>query len=391
MTNLASQPAPNHPVEHSFSYVADPPGLAELLDRLPPVDRIALDTEADSFYHYHEKVCLIQLSFDGRHFLVDPLSGLDIAPLLASLADKVLIIHDAGYDLRILHRQYGFVPRAGIFDTMPAAQLVGVARFGLADLLEQFLDISVPKKGQKSDWSRRPLEAFQMQYAVADTAWLFALADRLQDQLRQLGRIEWHRQSCENVIASALQHKAEPRKDAWRITGSNRFGPRDLAFVRALWNWREKQARSADQPPFKILGNDPLLHLALSAAKNSHTPVENLMRLPRNCIGQRLLQLQQAVDEAAGLAQTDWPKPFRPEFAPQPPYSKEEFEALRCEVSEIAEKLGLTPSLLAPRAAMINLVLKKPKTVEEIIKTASLLPWQAERIQPAMEKLSLLP
>jgi ribonuclease D len=386
MTTPVSQPAPNRPAEHSFSYVADPPGLAELLDRLRPFDRIALDTEADSFYHYHEKVCLIQLSFDGRHFLVDPLSGLDIAPLLAILADKYLIIHDAGYDLRILHRQYGFVPRAGIFDTMPAAQLVGVARFGLADLLEQFLDISVPKKGQKSDWSRRPLEAFQMQYAVADTAWLAALADRLQDQLRDLGRLEWHRQSCENVISSAIQHKSEPRKDAWRITGTSRFGPRDLAFVRALWNWREKQARSADQPPFKILGNDPLLHLALSAAKHSGTAVENLMRLPRNCFGQRLLQLQQAVDEAAGLEQSDWPKPFRPETAPQPQYSKEKFEELRREVSEIAEKLGLTPSLLAPRAAMINLVLKKPKTIEEIAKIGSLLPWQAELIHPAMEK-----
>ena len=201
---------------------------------------------------------------------------------------------------------------------MPAAQLVGIARFGLADLLEQFLGISVPKKGQKSDWSRRPLEAYQMQYAVADTAWLATLADRLQDQLRQLGRLEWHRQSCENVIASALQHKSEPRKDAWRITGSNRFAPRDLAFVRALWNWREKQARSADQPPFKILGNDPLLHLALSAAKHPHAPVENLMRLPRNCVGQRLSQLQQAVDQAADLAQSDWPKPFRPELAPSP-------------------------------------------------------------------------
>jgi ribonuclease D len=140
----------------------------------------------------------------------------------------------------------------------------------------------------------------------------------------------------------------------------------------------------ADQPPFKILGNDPLLHLALSAAKHSNTPVENLMRLPRNC-WPAALHLQQAVDEAAGLEQSDWPKLFRPETAPQPQYSKEKFEELRREVSEIAEKLGLTPSLLAPRAAMINLVLKKPKTVEEIAKIGSLLPWQAELIHPAIE------
>lgn len=387
MNPSASQSSQPPPVEHSFSYIADASGLAELLDRMRGFDRIALDTEADSFYHYHEKVCLIQLSFEGRHFLVDPLSGLDVQPLLEVLADKILIIHDAGYDLRILHRQYSFSPRRGIFDTMPAAQLVGIVRFGLADLLEQFLGLALPKKGQKSDWSRRPLEAFQMQYAVADTAWLAELANRLQTRLEELGRLDWHRQSCENVIASALQHKSEPRKDAWRIPGSNRLGPRDLAFVRALWFWREKQARSADQPPFKILGNDPLLDLALSASKHPHTPVEQLMRLPRNCVGQRLQVLQQAVDQAATLPQTDWPKPFRPEFPPQPPYSKDEFEALRREVNSIAEKLGLTPSLLAPRAAMISLVLKKTKTVEDIVKTGHLLTWQAELILPALRKV----
>lgn len=387
MNPSASQPSQPPPVEHSFSYIADASGLTELLDRMRGFDRIALDTEADSFYHYHEKVCLIQLSFEGRHFLVDPLSGLDVQPLLEVLADKILIIHDAGYDLRILHRQYGFSPRRGIFDTMPAAQLVGIARFGLADLLEQFLGLSLPKKGQKSDWSRRPLEAFQMQYAVADTAWLAELSNRLQTRLEELGRLDWHRQSCENVIASALQHKPEPRKDAWRIPGSNRLSSRDLAYVRALWHWREKQARSADQPPFKILGNDPLLHLALSASKHPHTPVEKLLRLPRNCVSQRLEFLQQAVDQATELPQTDWPKPFRPEFAPQPPYSKDSFEALRREVNSMAEKLGLAPSLLAPRAAMIALVLKKPKTTPEILESAPLLPWQAELLAPALAKI----
>ncbi len=387
MNPPAPYSGPSAPLEHSFSYVAEASGLAELLDRLRSVDRVALDTEADSFYHYHEKVCLIQLSFKGRHFLVDPLSGLNIDPLLKLLADKTLIIHDAGYDLRILYRQYGFVPHGGIFDTMPAAQLIGVVRFGLADLIEQFLGLTLPKKGQKSDWSRRPLEAFQMQYAVADTAWLAELADRLRFRLTELGRLDWHRQSCENVIASALQHKLQPRRDAWRIPGSSRLSPRDLAFVRALWHWREKQARSADQPPFKILGNDPLLHLALSAAKHPHTPVGKLMHLPRNCVGTRLELLQQAVNQANALPQTDWPKPFQPEFTPQPPYSKEEFDALRREVNAIAEKLGLLPSLLAPRAALISLIVKKTKTVNDIINHGRLLAWQAELILPAVAKV----
>ena len=275
--------------------------------------------------------------------------------------------------------------RAGIFDTMAAAQLVGIGRFGLADLLEQFLGISVPKKGQKSDWSRRPLEAYQMQYAVADTACLATLADRLRisPPARSSRMARPILRKCHRLRPPA-QGRAPQRclaNHRFQSPGAPRSGlhPSPVAL-------REKQARSADQPPFKILGNDPLLHLALSAAKHPHTPVENLMRLPRNCVSQRLSQLQQAVDQAADLAQSDWPKPFRPEFGPQPSYSKDAFEALRREVSSIADQLGLTPSLLAPRAAMINLVLKKPKTNEEIVSAGPLLPWQAELILPAITK-----
>lgn len=376
------------PLDRVFRYVADASTLDDLTEQLRSVDRVAFDTEADSFYHYHEKVCLIQLSFNNKYYLIDPLSGIDLAGLLEILADKTLIIHDAGYDLRILHRQYGFIPRRGIFDTMPAAQLAGFTRFGLADLLEQLLKVILPKKGQRSDWSRRPLETFQMQYAVADTAHLTNLADLLRLRLEQLGRLDWHCQTCQHVIHSAINHKTAVRRDAWRIPGSNRLSPRELAFVRTIWHWREKQARTSDLPPFKILGNEPLMKLAVLSAKRPDTPVEKLLHLPRHCVNHRLSLLQEAVNQAAALPQSEWPSPFRQEFAPQPAYSTELFEALRREVATIAEKLGLAPSLLAPRATMIMLVVKKPKTIDEMVNIAPLLRWQAELIFPAMKKIA---
>ena len=39
--------------------------LADLLPQLDPVDRVAVDTEADSLHCYYEKLCLVQLSFGG--------------------------------------------------------------------------------------------------------------------------------------------------------------------------------------------------------------------------------------------------------------------------------------------------------------------------------------
>ena len=67
---------------------------------------LALDTEADSFHHYQEKVCLVQLSFGGQDVLVDPLADVDLSVLKAALDDPELrkIVHGADYDVRMLHR-----------------------------------------------------------------------------------------------------------------------------------------------------------------------------------------------------------------------------------------------------------------------------------------------
>ncbi|MCK5173590.1 MAG: ribonuclease D, partial [Planctomycetes bacterium] len=85
---------------------------------MKPAARIAIDMEADSFYHYYEKVCLIQLTVDGENYILDPLAGANLKPFLKLLAQKPLILHDAGYDLRMLRASFDFSPKEEVFDTM---------------------------------------------------------------------------------------------------------------------------------------------------------------------------------------------------------------------------------------------------------------------------------
>src|SRR5262245_16895780 len=151
----------NMPESDGYVYVREPASLQTLLERIEVAERIALDTEADSLHNYFEKVCLVQLSLDGEHYLVDPLARLDLSGLLQALTDKPLILHGGDYDLRMLRVSMEFRPRGEVFDTMIAAQLLGLEQIGLAALTGRFFAVTIGKDGQKSDWSRRPLSGKQ--------------------------------------------------------------------------------------------------------------------------------------------------------------------------------------------------------------------------------------
>ena len=145
------------PESADYLYVRESVDLERLIRRIGGGKRVALDIEADSLHSYTEKVCLIQLSVGGADFVVDPLSDLDYDGLIQALAGKPLIAHGGDYDLRMLRAWHGFRPSDEVFDTMIAAQLLGIEQIGLAALVEKFLDVAMTKDSQKSDWSRRPL------------------------------------------------------------------------------------------------------------------------------------------------------------------------------------------------------------------------------------------
>jgi ribonuclease D len=370
-----------------FEYVRGESSLNGLIRRLGSVRRIALDTEADSLHHYFEKVCLIQLSLVDEHYLIDPLAGLDLSDFSAALAAKPLILHGGDYDLRMLRASLGFRPQAEMFDTMIAAQLLGFEQIGLAALIERYFAVTIAKSGQKSDWSRRPLTEQQLSYAVNDTRYLEALADRLADELGALGRLEWHSESCRAMVDSTARDKMRESDDAWRIKGAGRMTPRQLAYLRELWNWRDEQARKADRPAFKIFDNQKIFELVAWA--ESH-PGESLLqgfKLPRNIRDELLRSLERALARAVALTPAEWPERKRGE-RPEPlsADAQARLAALRADCNGIAAGLQIAAATLAPKAALEAIIRQRPGNVEEIMRCSGLLFWQAELVRDAAAK-----
>jgi ribonuclease D len=376
----------NMPESEEYVYVRERTATEKLIQHIGSAERVAVDTEADSLHNYFEKVCLVQLSLGGAHYLVDPLCGLDLNELSEALADKPLILHGGDYDLRMMRASMGFRPRREVFDTMIAAQLLGFEQIGLVALIERYFDITIGKGGQKSDWSRRPLSENQLRYAVNDTRFLERLADRMHGELSARGRVDWHRESCRAMVESSGRDHARAPEEAWRIKGAGRLTRRQLAYLRELWRWRDQHARSANLPAFRILGNQEILGLVRWAEAHPGVPLDQGPKLPRNIVGAQLTALEEAITRVADMDETEWPEPRKRDHDAPRIDCIEEINSLRAECTQIAHELEIAASTLAPRAALEAIARSRPRTVDEIMKAGGLLRWQAELVQGAVEK-----
>ena len=376
----------NTPESEEYVYVREPAAMETLIERIGAAERVALDTEADSLHNYFEKVCLIQLSLGNEHYLVDSLSGLDLAGFLATLAEKSLTVHGGDYDLRMMRASMGFRPRREVFDTMIAAQLLGIEQIGLAALVERFFDTTIGKEGQKSDWSRRPLSEKQLRYAVNDTRFLERLAQRMRGELSERRRLDWHMESCRAMVQATGGDNSRDPEEAWRIKGAGRLTRRQLAYLRELWRWRDEHARRGNLPPFKVFGNEQIMDLLRWAESHPGVPLHQGPKLPRNIGGSRLRTLEEAITRAAAMPQAQWPERIIVDRAAMSNDCQEQINALRADCARIAKELEIAPSTLAPRAALEAIARSRPGTLDQIMKSGGLLRWQAQLIQGAVEK-----
>lgn len=363
--------------------VSDAEAFAALLsglDETPGAD-VALDTEADSFHHYFEKVCLLQLSWAGTAHLVDPLQSLDLGALLARLAQRRLLMHGADYDLRLLSRGYGF-RATSLFDTMFAAQLLGEKEIGLAALLQARVGVTLDKAHQRADWSERPLTPPLVAYAAADVLHLAALVESITRDLEAKGRLAWHAEECARLAAATFPpgRDADPEND-WRIKGSNALTDRERAFARALWEARDARARALDRPPFRVLTNERLL-LAAKPAAAGEKDLSKLFPGPRPLPDAFARALREALEGAAALPPSEWPRVRRGERVESDPALERDVEALKKSRDAKATALGLDPGVLASRAVLTTAAKTRRAngrlTADLLVTEGGLSRWRAE-------------
>ncbi len=342
---------------------------------------IAIDTEADSFYHYFDKTCLIQIGTKRGIYLVDPLAfggPEELAPLGPVLAAPEVrkVFHAAEYDLFVLRRDCGFTT-ANLFDTMVSAQLLGYPAIGLSALVERHFGLKLPKDEQRSDWSARPLTDSQLTYAAADVAHLITLAEKLERELRKAERYEWAQEEFDALTRRSWPERSFDKLGYLRIKGARAMTPEALGVLRELYLVRDRRAREIDRPPFKVLANRTLLEIAeiRPTTEAQLAAVKGVTELVLRRFGREVLA---AVER--GVEKKHGPIPRRSEGdltvrRRVDRHAERYVAALKRWRGARAKQLALDPGVLFPNATLEAIASQRPSSRDELAAIPGVKSW----------------
>ena len=244
--------------------------LKALVERLAEHPFVAVDTEFMRENTYWPDLCLIQVASSDEAAAIDPKAeGIDLKPLLELFVaneDVLKVFHAGGQDLEIIHNLTGKVPYP-LFDTQIAAMALGHGeQIGYSNLIESLLGHSLDKGARFTDWSRRPLDKRQIDYAIADVTHLATIFPKMVDRLRKTGRGAWLDEEMERLADPS--HFAFEAKDAWKRLKLPSRNPQVLGRLKAIAAWRETEARAKNLPRGRIVKDDTLNEIVLHPPKN---------------------------------------------------------------------------------------------------------------------------
>jgi ribonuclease D len=331
--------------------VTDTAGLEALVARVAAEPCYGFDTEFHTERTYVPQLALIQIAWGDEVALVDPLA-VDPAPLADLFGGPgVAVAHAAVQDLDILMAACGTVP-ATVFDTQIVAGFLGMSSPSLSRLVDQMLDVALPKADRLSDWLERPISERQISYAVSDVSHLLALRTALEERLLSLGRFEWALSECDQVLGDRTPAR-DPEEAWWKLGDIRSMSRRSRGVAQEVGAWRERTAASTNRPRRMILSD-----LGLMAISQRPPRTMDELRRARGVDGRHLAQgraaeILEAIRRGLDLPASRLRMPREGREVPAPPAAVAVCSGL---VRQIADDLDFDQSLLATRADLALLL-----------------------------------
>lgn len=348
--------------------------LSQIVNLLEGEKEIAVDTEGNSLYSYHSKICLIQVSTRKNHYIIDPIQIKEISCLKNILSNPHIekILHGSAYDIQMLYLYPG-IQIKNLFDTQIAASFLGEARTGLAILIKKYFGITLNKVHQKSNWAIRPLPDEMLEYAIADTAYLLPLADKLKEQLITAQRIDWVREECEYL---AGRGKETNKKDSL-LFKKKHFSDLKLNTFESIMQFRENLARKMDLPPFRVIDKKAILNIVESENLNMKELKKLTSRFPiiQNHLDEMLEAIKNSDKHTLRIRKKSQQQIFKK--CPEKKF-KGNMDRLYIWRTRKAEQLKIEPHLILSQRQIPALAESKIRTLNDILNIRCLKTWQKQ-------------
>ena len=360
---------------NDYQMVDTAAGLEKAAGALEKEKVIAVDLEADSMYHFKEKVCLIQLATEKTSVVVDPLQVKNFSPLspLFSNPDIKKIFHGADYDVRSLYRDFK-IKINNLFDTELACRFLGIKETGLKAVLKMFFEINIEKKYQKKDWSKRPLPEEMVEYASKDVIYLLPLAKILIDKLEEIDRLSWVLEEC-NVLSKVRPVLPDEDPLFLKFKGAGRLKSKSLAVLEALLQYRKSVAEKKDKPLFKIIGNDSIMKIA-TARPVTLRRLKGVKALSGRQISMYGNDLIQVVAGALKITERGLPVYPRKTVLPMSSEVLERIKVLKSWRDSKARALDMDSGMLCNNALITAIAVKDPEDKKSMGTIKEMKNWQ---------------
>ena len=370
-----------------FLYIQQQNQLDAVLPRLAATEVLAIDTESSGYYTYHSEICLIQISANDQHYIIDALANLHLDQLgkLCKDCGVTKIFHAASSDLAELKKAYQW-EFCNIFDTFLASRFLGHASCSLSSLVAEYEGVELKKKEQKSNWKKRPLSRSQLEYACLDTVYLQSLMQKLKRQLQEYDMYEEVSQEFNLICSTKASRLRDDDLKIWRkqIPQAKKLSITEQNILQGIYQLRDLRAREENIAPFRILSNSALLSLVKAGPTGLENPEINkffhpvfLKKDKKNIY--RILK-DQKVDILEQAKVTEKSKAKAVEIPSAE--TKQLAKRLKKWRNYVAEYRGMDAAIILSARCINSIAKECPKSLEALQNLDILTPWKLANYGP---------
>ena len=332
--------------------------LITFCQRIADTKWMTVDTEFLRERTYYSQLCLIQVGTADEIACIDPLVIDDLEPLLDLIYNPGItaIFHAARQDLELFYTLRGALP-SNVFDTQIAATVLGYGdQIGYGNLVKQCINVELDKAHSRTDWSKRPLDAGQIEYAADDVRYLRDVYHLLVTELEDKNRRHWLDDDFD-YLTNVSTYEPNPVTIWKKIKGAGRLKGVQLAILQKLAEWRETRAINSNRPRRWILKDEVMLDLA-KLAPESTQKLGVIRGLESGTIDRHGKTIIEHIAAAKSIPKEDWPTVKKPLFLTT--QQDATVDAMMALLRKFCDEQAIAPTAVASRKDIERVVSGDP-------------------------------